>query len=723
MFNRLRRHFAWFGARLLVECVTVAFAFLLAQNRLRAESEFSIGMAMILAVMVAWRIVNRLRSGQTSDSYQTVTRNFQLELTLLCAVYLILQHTGSVKSELYPILFLLLFVVGGLDKSVLNRMVVTLVAVGFELLVWISSREINPLTLTVHLGAITGFPLLTIVFDRAGVVIQRRQQLQKLYAQRQRAEEHAELYRLRSSAPSEAETLSLKERRKHLEHSPIRRLDVDINHFLRILKTTLQLHTIAVYWLSSDKSRFSLMDAVTVSPFKLRKTVNAGAGVFGAVLMENKTIFVNKANPTTRMLTYYARKVLIRSFIGVPFGEETPGSPIGVIVADRETDVSFGPEEEKVLQLASGEIFRIWNIEQQLNRWEQIRNEATGLYYATQGLIKALSLQDVVDQVTASFRKIYPGIDLAAVVLEENGGRSLVIQGVSASAGYAKWKQENMGREISRGKHLCALAIQKNMIVPEKAFDKRSRQQQKIFGSRWDPPGMKSVKVAPLKLASSDASNIGVLVLGSGTQAFFPERGDRAEDVKRTLETISNITAISIQNAKRYERLEELAALDALTGLFNRRRFLEIMEQATAEALRYEHPLSLILADIDYFKRVNDTYGHPMGDQVLKKVAAVLSFDARETDRICRYGGEEFAAIMPHTDKKGSILLAERFRKRINRQKFTSQGREFSVTLSFGICTLPAFTREKEDLINRADQALYHAKENGRDRVAHYGDI
>jgi len=699
------------------------FAFLLAQNRLRAESEFSIGMAMILAILLVWRIVNRLRSGQASDSYQTATRNLQLELVLLCAVYLMLQHTGSVKSEFYPILFLFLFVVGGLDKSVLNRMAVTLVTAGFELLTWISSTEIKPVTLIVHLGAITGFPLLTIVFDRIGIVLQRRKQLQKLYEQRQRAEEHAELFRLRSSAPSEPEALSLKERRQHLQHSSIRRLDVDINHFLRILKTALQLHTIAVYWLSPDKSRFSLMDAITTSPFKLRKTVDAGAGIFGAILMENKTIFVNNTHPTIRMLTYYARKALIQSFIGVPFGEETPGSTFGVIVADREADISFGPDEEKVLQLASKEIFRIWNMEQQLNRWEQIRNEATGLYYITQGLIKALSLKDVVDEITASFRKIYTAIDLAAVVLEENGGRSLVIQGLSVSADYVEWKQENRGREISRGKHLCALAIQKNMIVPEKAFDKRSRRQQKIFGSRMEPPGIKSVKVAPLKLASSDASNIGVLVLGSRTPVFFPETGDRAEDVKRTLETISNIAAISIQNAKRYERLEELAALDALTGLYNRRRFLEIMEQATAEARRYEHPLSLILTDIDHFKRVNDTYGHPVGDQVLKKVAAVLSIDAREPDRICRYGGEEFAAIMPHTDKEGSILLAERFRKRIKRQKFVSQGKEFSVTLSLGICTLPAFADGKEDLINRADQALYNAKNNGRDQVAHHGDI
>jgi two-component system cell cycle response regulator len=230
--------------------------------------------------------------------------------------------------------------------------------------------------------------------------------------------------------------------------------------------------------------------------------------------------------------------------------------------------------------------------------------------------------------------------------------------------------------------------------------------------------------VVPLKLASSEEGRcIGALVLASTQPAYFTERGGRAEDVKRTLETVSNIAAISIQNAMRYELLEQLATTDGLTGLNNHRRFQEMLEEEVEESRRYERTLSLMLVDIDHFKRVNDTWGHPVGDQVLKRVARVLNEFARTTDRVCRYGGEEFAIIMPQTDKNGGRLLAERFRTEIKEQKFRANDEDFSITLSLGICTFPDQARHKQELIDKADQALYHAKNNGRDQTVHYADI
>jgi diguanylate cyclase (GGDEF)-like protein len=213
------------------------------------------------------------------------------------------------------------------------------------------------------------------------------------------------------------------------------------------------------------------------------------------------------------------------------------------------------------------------------------------------------------------------------------------------------------------------------------------------------------------------------MVLASTRADYFSERGGRAEDVKRTLETISNIAAISIQNAMRYELLEQMATTDGLTGLHNHRRFQEMLEEEVEEAKRYEHKLSLMLVDIDHFKRVNDTYGHPKGDEVLRRVARVLNELARTTDRVCRYGGEEFAIIMPQTDKNGGRLLAERFRTEIKEQVFQSDQGEFSITFSVGVCTFPDQARHKQELIDKADQALYHAKNHGRDQTVHYADI
>jgi two-component system cell cycle response regulator len=127
--------------------------------------------------------------------------------------------------------------------------------------------------------------------------------------------------------------------------------------------------------------------------------------------------------------------------------------------------------------------------------------------------------------------------------------------------------------------------------------------------------------------------------------------------------------------------------------------------------------------DIDHFKKVNDTYGHPKGDQVLRRVARVLNEFARTTDRVCRYGGEEFAIIMPQTDKNGGRLLAERFRTEIKEQKFQSDQGEFSISFSVGVCTFPDQARHKQELIDKADRALYHAKQHGRDQTVHCADI
>jgi diguanylate cyclase (GGDEF)-like protein len=189
------------------------------------------------------------------------------------------------------------------------------------------------------------------------------------------------------------------------------------------------------------------------------------------------------------------------------------------------------------------------------------------------------------------------------------------------------------------------------------------------------------------------------------------------------IETIANIGTISIQNAQHWEKLERLATTDGLTGLHNHRRFKEMLDEAVIATQRYQRPLSMILCDIDHFKQVNDTYGHPMGDEVLKRVSSVLTDLARASDRVCRYGGEEFSIVLPETDPSGATLLAERFRNEIKAQLFVCEGVEFRVTLSLGVCTLPMYAKHRQDLIDKADQALYHAKNTGRDRTVHYGEI
>ncbi len=172
-----------------------------------------------------------------------------------------------------------------------------------------------------------------------------------------------------------------------------------------------------------------------------------------------------------------------------------------------------------------------------------------------------------------------------------------------------------------------------------------------------------------------------------------------------------------IEQQKQIERFRELAIHDGLTGLINYQKFNEILETELARAKRYKSPISLIFADIDHFKRVNDTYGHLAGDHALREVSRFLQDQVRTSDIVARYGGEEFGIILPETPLEGAIVVTERIKNALSKFKMDYEGQKLSVTLSSGIASsAPEQDIEKKELINRADSALYQAKRAGRNK-------
>ncbi|MGL4512755.1 MAG: GGDEF domain-containing protein [Lacipirellulaceae bacterium] len=159
---------------------------------------------------------------------------------------------------------------------------------------------------------------------------------------------------------------------------------------------------------------------------------------------------------------------------------------------------------------------------------------------------------------------------------------------------------------------------------------------------------------------------------------------------------------------------ESEARTDALTGLANRRAFDDELRRRFAEWRRKGTPVSLLIGDVDHFKKFNDTHGHQAGDEVLRKVAGAMAECAREMDLACRYGGEEFAVVMPTTTAVDGIILAERIRKRIESQAIEFEGKKLSVTMSIGLADAAGDDDEPERLLKRADEALYRSKGAGR---------
>ena len=166
-------------------------------------------------------------------------------------------------------------------------------------------------------------------------------------------------------------------------------------------------------------------------------------------------------------------------------------------------------------------------------------------------------------------------------------------------------------------------------------------------------------------------------------------------------------------------QLAELSITDELTGLFNRRYFDSALDMEVNRAERYNYPLSLVVLDIDHFKEVNDRYGHDRGDEVLKAIGSVMAKVLRRSDVATRYGGEEFAAILPMTDMEGALAMAERIREEVASLSFLDEpsGDRFRVTISGGVAQAMGSPIDKRKLFADADSALYKAKATGRNRI------
>jgi diguanylate cyclase (GGDEF)-like protein len=190
-------------------------------------------------------------------------------------------------------------------------------------------------------------------------------------------------------------------------------------------------------------------------------------------------------------------------------------------------------------------------------------------------------------------------------------------------------------------------------------------------------------------------------------------------DTEAFMAQVANQAQIVVENSRLFERVRNLSIRDGLTDLYNHRHTMELLTNEFERVGRYQEGVSLLMIDIDHFKKVNDRYGHPAGDVVLRGVAHILKDSLRTVDAVGRYGGEEFVAILPHTGQEEAQGTAERLRRAVELHTFKVGDRELHVTVSVGLATFPSATVESPNaLIREADKALYRAKEAGRNRIA-----
>ncbi len=220
--------------------------------------------------------------------------------------------------------------------------------------------------------------------------------------------------------------------------------------------------------------------------------------------------------------------------------------------------------------------------------------------------------------------------------------------------------------------------------------------------------GCRSAVVVPMKIMHQQA---GFVRLASDAVGAFTD-----SDVN-TVDMLTTLAALSLENIQFYEQVHMQATHDPLTQLFSHKAFQTRMQDEVLRSGRSQTPLSMILCDIDHFKRYNDEYGHQAGDQLLRTVAAILSSFARPVDMVARYGGEEFALVLPNFVRSEAVELANRIRQRVAGEPFLFQGRGTNATMSFGVASFPTDATTASQIIRVADERLYRAKNGGRNQV------
>jgi diguanylate cyclase (GGDEF)-like protein len=238
------------------------------------------------------------------------------------------------------------------------------------------------------------------------------------------------------------------------------------------------------------------------------------------------------------------------------------------------------------------------------------------------------------------------------------------------------------------------------LFIPDLTKDVRFRDTA--------PTAARSVMATPIIRGKTAIGAL--LVQSSSVEAFSQEDW-------RLLSLMGDLSGVAIQNALLYQRTQEEAITDGLTGVFVHRYFQERLVEEVKRCKESGNNLTMLMADIDNFKSLNDTYGHLTGDAVLRGVSRTLQEGVRTTDFVARYGGEEFAVLLTETDAAGGLLVAERLRAAVEGCSFAEAGVERKVTVSIGVASYDGGVGEGRNLVERADEALYAAKRAGKNRV------
>lgn len=337
-------------------------------------------------------------------------------------------------------------------------------------------------------------------------------------------------------------------------------------------------------------------------------------------------------------------------------------------------------------------------------RLEESLKELSILFNISQSMTASIDPEELCNKLSEVVRKNMSVDEFAILLLDEDSGRLEV----KAACGFRK-KDEVRALSFKLGEGISGQVAktQESIYVADTHLDKEYLHYKGV------QPGQGSFLSIPVVTKNK---TLGVI-------NFSRHRVDAFSSQEiHMLKAISGQLAIALDNARLYAKTKELSAIDELTQVYNRRYFQNILEMEFKRAKRFNRSLSLLMIDVDHFKRFNDTCGHVEGDHLLTNMAMAFKDNLREVDTIARYGGEEFAVVLPNTTASDAYQVGDKICKLIRELslQWIPAGRRRRITVSIGVASFPEDAKSSDALIDHADIALYQAKGAGRNRVVAY---
>ena len=516
---------------------------------------------------------------------------------------------------------------------------------------------------------------------------------------------------------AERAALALQNSRLYSETAESLRREQRLNEIARALSGKLELDVLfptvlelATQILGADAGTLGLIDETgewmtypydyNISPQpEPRQALPRGTGLDWMVVERGSPVRMNDvsqfpSNPET------PRKIQVHAYLGVPLlaGRTSLGA-LGFFIftknntfSSRDVDIAESIGLQAAIAIQNARLF---------NTVQRRAEEAETLRGAIAAVVSALDQGDVLGRILAELKKIIP-FDSSSIFLLED--QQLVLVAQQGLDERRAWVGLYASSDDPFFLEMCQ--THRPIILADAQKDPRFHE--------WD--GAQNIHgwiCVPLVLRDD---MIGYLTIDSHHTGTF------SENDAVLAQAFANEAAVAISNARLFTEVQRLAITDALTGLANRRHFFDVGDKEVDRSLRYNDPLSVVMLDVDYFKQVNDTYGHLIGDQALAEVACVCRESVRDIDLVAHYGGDEFVILLPETSSESASVAAERIRKASMELRISTEKGLLHLTVSQGVASLEPGLQSLQELLSRADKALYSAKNSGRNRICIWPD-